>query len=54
MGVGCGDKVIGLSVFWEFEPSLGWGFKLSLGLQIDHRVMRKIVLYIVCFAYSLL
>jgi len=67
--VGWGAGIF-LSRFPEFESSLGQEFKLFwefgvhnfrgsavvLGdwLRISHQVVRKIVLYIVCFAYSLL
>jgi len=55
MGVGwVGEKAIGFLVFQESESSLGWEFKLffQAAKQLSHG--RKIVLYIGCFAYSLL
>jgi len=37
-----------------FETSLGLEFELLFWATTGHWVVRKIVLYIVCFAYSLL
>jgi len=50
-GVGWGINLAFSLLSMSFESALGQGLN-SFGLQISRQVVRKMVLYIFCFAYS--
>ena len=54
-GVGRGEKAIGFLVSVSFlNPLLAESSDFFFWLQTGHWVVRKIVLYVICFASSLL